>query len=406
MTFRDESRSRMDIPSAVRAARRAAAVAFLINGMALATLVSRIPAIKQGLGASDGQLGLALLGMAVGAILAFAVAGPLIARFGSRRVTALGGAALCVATPLVATAASPLTLGMLLALFGASKGAMDVAMNAQAVEVERRYGRPVMSSLHGLFSLGGLIGAALGGLMAGLDVSLALHFGGVGVLLGLLLLLSAPHLLPAQASGASRGPAFVLPTRALLGLGVIAVCAFVIEGAMADWSAVYLRGTLGTGAAYAATGYAAFSLAMTLTRFGGDAIAARLGAERVVRWGGLLAAVGVGLALGLGRPAFALVGFACVGLGMAIVVPLVFSAAGRTPGVAPGAAIAAVATMGYGGFLTGPPTLGFLAEAVTLRVALGVLALLGLLIALLSRNLRQAAPTDREGRVVESHLLT
>jgi len=168
---------------------------------------------------------------------------------------------------------------------------------------------------------------------------------------------------------------------------------------MADWSAVYLRDTLRTGAAYAAAGYAAFSLTMTLTRFRGDALVARLGAARVVRMGGMLAALGTGGAILLGQPGAALLGFACVGVGMATIVPLVFSAAGQTQGMPSGTAIAAAATMGYSGFLAGPPLIGFLAEGVTLRGALGVVALLGLVIAVLSGQMRRT--TGREAKEKE-----
>ncbi|MBB6097977.1 MFS family permease [Deinobacterium chartae] len=386
----------------VRAARTAVSTVFLVNGAALATWVSRIPAIKRDLGLSDGVLGLALLSMAAGALFAFSVTGYLIARYGSRRVTVAAGLLFCAALPLLAVAPSLALLVLTLALFGALNGAMDVAMNAHGVEVEARYGRPILSSFHGMFSLGGLIGAGIGALVAGAGITTEVHFAAAAVLLEAALLLVALRLLPTPPAHRPGDSVFALPSRSLLGFGIIAFCASMTEGSMADWSAVYLRDTLGTGAGYAAAGYAAFSLTMTAVRFGGDALVARLGPVFMVRWGGLVAAVGLGSALLLGHPAATLLGFACVGIGMATLYPLVFSAAGRTPGVTSGTAIAAVATMGYSGFLAGPPFIGLLAEGISLRGALGLVALLCLLIALLSPIVRRAerAP-EREAPALE-----
>lgn len=382
----------------LRAARQALSMVFLVNGAVLATWVSRIPAIKAALTLSDGQLGLALLGMAVGALIAFPLTGWLASRFGSRLVTITAGALYCLVLPLLALAPSLLTLTLVLMLFGGFNGAMDVAMNANGVEVEERYGRRILSSLHGLFSLGGLIGAGLGALAAYVELAPLPHFGIATLVLALTLLLVGPRLLASpikptssSADASDHAPLFALPTKAVLGFGLIAFCAYISEGAMADWSAVYLRGSLGTSAAFAASGYAAFSLTMTITRLVGDALVTRLGPMRVVRFGGLLSGVGLGAALLLASPISTLLGFACVGLGMATIVPLVFSAAGRTAGVAPSTAIAAVATMGYSGLLAGPPLIGFLAEVVTLRVALGSVAVLGIMIALLSGYVRRAA---------------
>ncbi len=376
----------------VRPAQLAVRAVFFANGATLATWVSRIPAIKGELKLTDGQFGLALLGMAAGALIAFPLAGLFIARFGSRLVTLAVGLAFCAALLTLAFAPSLIGLALLLAVFGACNGAMDVAMNAQGVDAERQSGRPLMSSFHGMWSLGGLGGAALGGLIAGHSLSPSWHFAAAGLVLALTLALAAPHLLPRPGAAEDAGPVFALPSRAVLGLGAIAFCAFLSEGAVADWSAVYLHESLRTGAALAAGGYAAFSLTMTGMRFGGDTLIARLGPVRVVQAGGLVAGIGLGAALLLGGPVPALLGFGCVGLGLAVLAPLVFSAAGHTPGASPGAAIAAVATLGYGGFLAGPPLLGLLAQAVSLRAALAVVALLCLLIALLGGAARPVPP--------------
>lgn len=362
-----------------------------MNGAILATWVSRIPAVKRDLGLSDGQLGLALLGMAVGALIAFPLTGVLTSRFGSRSVTLGAGALYCVTLPLLALAPSLPALTLTLLAFGAFNGSMDVAMNAHDVEVEERYGRSILSSFHGMFSLGGLVGAGLGAFAAHQGMPLGTHFTAGAVLLAVVLVLAFPRMVASRPTYRSGAPLFALPSRALLGFGIIAFCAHLSEGAMADWSAVYLRDTLGAGVAFAAVGYAAFSLTMTAARFTGDALVTRLGPVRTVRLGGLIAGLGLGVALLLGSPVFTLIGFACVGLGMATISPLVFSAAGRTPGVSSGTAIAAVATMGYTGFLAGPPFIGLIAGGVTLRVALGLVALLCLTVALLSGNVRRAS---------------
>ncbi len=300
----------------------------------MATWVSRIPAIKDKLGLNDGQLGLALFGIAIGALSSFPLAGFSVARFGSRVVTVGAGFCLAVALVLLCAASSLWELALALIFLGGSSGAMDVAMNAQGVEVEQRLERPIMGSLHGTFSLGGLSGAAFGGFLAGRGVVPLVHFGVVGAVAALLVALSAARLLAPVRSARKETapPVFALPDRALLGFGAITFCAFLTEGAMADWSALYLRDTLGTNAAFAAIGFAAFSLSMTLARFGGDALVARLGAARIVAGGGLLSAFGLAMALLWAQPVPALVGFACVGAGMASVAPLVFSAAGRASG--------------------------------------------------------------------------
>ena len=381
----------LPVPSSPGTARLAISLVFLVNGAVLATWVSRIPVIKGALALSDGQLGLALLGMAIGALIAFPITGFLTSRFGSRNVTLVTGVLYCMILPLLTLAVSLPMLALTLLAFGAFNGSMDVAMNAHGVEVEERAGRRILSSLHGMWSLGGLIGAGLGVLAAHQGLSPGTHLTVMGALLAVILVLVAPRLLASRPTRRSGDPVFSLPTPALLGFGLIAVCAFLSEGAMADWSAVYLRDTLQTSAAFAAVGYAAFSLTMTAGRFTGDALVTRLGPVRTVRYGGLLAGLGLGTALLLGSPVFTLVGFACVGLGLAAIAPLVFSAAARTPGVSSGTAIAAVATMGYAGFLAGPPLIGVIAEGVTMRVALSSVAVLGLVIALLSSNVRRAS---------------
>jgi len=366
------------VPRDLRAARLAVLAVFFLNGLMLANWVVRIPAVRESLSLSEGTLGLALLGVAVGALLSMPLVGGLAVRFGSRPVVVATALLLALAVGLPALAPSLPALVAALLLLGAANGALDVSMNAQAVAVEERYGRPIMSSFHAAFSFGGLAGAILGGLVASLGVGAAPHLLGVAVLAVAFALVACRGLLPAGADrgGEGGGPAFALPTKAVAGLGVISFCVLVGEGAMADWSAIYLDDTLGTGPALAAFGYAAFSLTMAIGRLFGDRLTERFGPVTLVRACGAISTLGLGAGLAVGHPIAALVGFACAGAGFSIVFPLALSAAGRVGTMAPGPALAAVATAGYFGFLVGPPTIGFAAELLSLGGALYLVVIL------------------------------
>jgi predicted MFS family arabinose efflux permease len=292
---------------------------------------------------------------------------------------------------LPAVAPSLLSLVPAIAVLGAANGALDVSMNSQAVAVEKGYGRPIMTSFHAAFSFGGLAGASIGGAVASAGIAPLPHLATIGALGATAAAVAYGALLPASADAADEGaPAFARPTRALLGLGVISFCVLLGEGAMSDWSAVYLNGTLGTGPGFAAAGYAAFSLAMAFGRLFGDGLAERMGPVRLVRACGALAATGLGVALFVGQPVFALVGFACAGAGFSVVFPAALSAAGRTEGMAAGPALAAVSTAGYTGFLVGPPTIGFVAELIGLGGALFVVVGLSAAVVLFAGAVRNA----------------
>lgn len=356
-------------------ARFAVAAIFFTNGALLASWVARIPAVQRHVEATEATLGAALLAAAVGALIALPISGGLVARFGSRQIIVFGATALCLALPLLALAPSLLGLAGALLLFGASNGMLDVAQNAQAALVESRYQRSIMSSFHGLFSVGGFVGAGVGGLVAAQDVSTAMHLGTVALIALLVVIIAVPQLLADPVSDLPAGPAFAWPARALLGLGVVAFCVLLAEGAAADWSAIYMQKSLGADPGLAAAGYAAFSLLMAAGRFAGDWLADRFAAARLIRIGGAIAALGLGTALIISQPAAALVGFGCVGAGISFVFPLLLSAAARTAGTQPSATIAAVATAGYTGFLVGPPVIGLAAQMFGLPLALGFVVL-------------------------------
>lgn len=383
-------------PRVPTASRLAVAALFFINGALIGSWVARIPAIKAGLGLNDGVFGLALLAMAGGALVAMPLAGGFSARFGSHLVTRTLVLVYAALLPALALAPSLWLLLAVLFVFGVGHGGLDVGMNAQAVAVQRRYPGSIMSSFHALFSTGGLVGAALGGWLASQELPPWMHFALMSGLLGGLALFTFPHLLDDRHDShdpddapANRHPLFVLPTRALAVLGVLAFCAMVGEGAMADWSAIYLRRVLQTTEGMAAAGYAAFSITMALTRFSGDWLATRLGPTTLVRLGGALAVTGFALALFVPSALAAMLGFACVGAGFATVVPMVFSAAGRTPGISAGLALSSVTTLGYLGFLLGPPIIGFAAEMMGLRNALLILVLTSALVVALAPSVRE-----------------
>jgi len=370
----------------LRTARQALLGIFLLNGVGLASWAAHVPTVKQKFALNDAALGGALLAVAVGSVGALLLGGHLVARFGSRTVLIVGAIGFCLLLPLLLVTPTLALLLVLLACFGATIGAMEVAANVEAFRVEERYGRPIMSTFHALFSVGGLLGAAVAGLTLARGVPGVAHMAGIALGLVALTAWSAPRMLPADIERHPVGSAIALPTGPLLGLGVLAFCCLVAEGAMADWSAVYLRDSLGTGPGFAAAGYAAFSIAMAAGRLGGDNLRTRLRPVPLIRISGAFAAIGLGVAVLIAHPLVALVGFACVGLGLANIVPVLFAAAGRAPGTAVGTGVAAVASAGYFGFLVGPPVIGFVAQLTSLAGGLGlVTALLALLAFLANR---------------------
>jgi predicted MFS family arabinose efflux permease len=378
-----------------KSARAAVRLLFFLNGALFATWASRVPAVQAEYGLSNGALGLALFSLASGAVMAMLLSGLIITRIGSDRVCRISGLTYGIMLPVIVLAPNLATFVPALFCFGASHAALDVAMNAQAVAIEKRYGKPIMSSFHALWSTGGLVGAAGGGLLAAHGVKPVMHFVLIALVFEAALVLVFPRLLNALeeriTDSVNRGiiPAFSLPSPTLLALGIVALCVMIGEGAMADWSAVYLHINIGTSESVAATGYAAFSIAMAGGRFLGDTLTARYQPVKLVRAGGTLAATGLLLTLVFGHAAISLAGFALVGAGFSTIVPIVFTAAGNTRGVAPGVALASVSSLGYLGFLLGPPVIGFGAEMFGLRVALGLIIATSLIAAGLASAVNQ-----------------
>ena len=347
-------------------------IAFLITGLAMSAWAPLIPYAKARLDISESTLGLLILCFGIGSLIAMPVTGGLVTRYGCRRVITWSLLVMCVS--LVCLAISPGIPGMALNLliFGLTLGATDVAMNMQAVVVEKASGRSMMSGFHGFYSLGGIFGAAI---MSGLLwLGLSPFYSLLLLTAALLLMLGygAPDLLPKAATDSDNDedhPFFVMPHGKVLLIGSLCFVAFLSEGAVLDWSAVFLTSARALDPVYAGLGFACFSIAMTLGRFTGDKIVSNLGGTRVVIAGGICAAAGFMLVVLVPHSAAAFIGFALIGAGASNIVPVLFTAAGNQHSMPVSLAIASVVSMGYAGLLAGPAVIGFVAEASSLGIA-------------------------------------
>jgi len=370
---------------ATEKARTAAGLMFFINGSAFATWASRIPAIQEKLQLGPGLLGVALLMMAVGALTAMCFAGRWIEMRGSATVTVAAMVGALIFLSVVAFSGNLVALCLLVGVFGLLLGTMDVAMNSHAVVVERAYQRSIMSGFHAQFSLGGIFGSTMGAIMAHFAIKPEIHFALCAVFLALLGAYFQKSLLSSQAdkntstesSGTMKNSlAHFARSKRLIALSTIMFCCFLIEGAVGDWSGVYLKGTLMADAGTAALAYASFSVLMTGGRFCGDWLNETLGKTMLVVGGSALALVGLLLIILFSNAWLAIAGFALIGLGVSNIVPIAFTAAGNVSEIPTGSAIATVALIGYFGLLAGPPIIGFTAELITLRLALLLLGAL------------------------------
>ncbi|EJM68616.1 MFS transporter [Pseudomonas sp. GM55] len=349
-------------------------IAFFIAGFGIAAWAPLVPYAKARAGLDEGTLGLLLLSLGVGSILAMPLAGMLASRFGCRKVATGGTLLICLALPLLATVTSTPALIAALFIFGAGLGTVDSTVNLQAVIVERASGKHMMSGFHGLFSLGGIVGAAGVSGLLGLGIS---PLGATLVVIVLLLIALAkavPHLLPYGSE--SSGPAFAVPHGIVLFIGGMCFIVFLAEGAALDWSAVFLAQERGIDTAYAGLGYAAFALTMTVGRLTGDKIVRRLGATRVIVFGGLTAAAGLFLATFASSWEAALVGYALLGAGCSNIVPVLYTAVGKQTVMPESIAVPAITTLGYAGILAGPAVIGFIAHGSSLSFAFALMAVL------------------------------
>jgi MFS family permease len=366
----------------LRRARIANTVVFFATGVLSGAWGSRIPSIKEHLDLSAGELGLAVLGLEAGAIIGLPAGGVLVGRLGSRSGLRIGFVALPAGLCAVALAQSLAALALSLAAMAAATSFVDVAMNAQGIELERRYGRPVLSGMHAGHPFGLVAGGLLGVAAAAGEVAVLHHFA-LTAALGLAVGLAATCRLVPEIGEPGR-TALVRPNRALLALGLIAFCAFLLDGAAYNWSAVHLRSELGADEGLAAVAFTLLSLGLAAGRLGGDRLVARHGRLRVVRGCGLVAAAGAALAVNAPSPSLALAAWAIFGLGLSVIAPAVLGAAPSVSDAPPSVAIAAVTTIGYLGSFSGPPAIGAVAELSTLSAALGMLVGVGAVICVLA----------------------
>ena len=373
-------------PAAGRAEQHSTRLLFLLAGFSAAAWASLVPVAKAATGVNEGQLGLVLLCLGIGSLLAMPVSGVVSTRHGCRKVLMVCGVALCACLPLLASVQNVFTLAAALFFFGAMIGTFDCVMNIQAVIVERDSKRPLMSGFHGFYSLGGLLGAATTSAIMDLGVSpfatvSAIALAGVLLLMGI-----RRHVLP--YGNPAEGPPFALPRGEVLFLGMLCMTVFLVEGSMMDWSAVMLTENHGMPVAQAGYGFAAFSLTMTFGRLTGDRIVARVGRRSVVTVGGLLAMGGILLATLVPLWQAALLGYAMVGLGCSNIVPVLFTAVGRQTSMPQSVAVPAMSTLGYAGVLAGPAAIGFIAHHSSLPMAFLLVAALMLFVAISGRFLK------------------
>jgi MFS family permease len=373
-----------------RRARTAITGIFFLNGAAFSGWYARLPTIQNKLDLTPGQLGIALLAAPLGLLCAQPAVGAVVARRGSHPVVALAPV-ICTAIVLPALAVNLGTLVLAVLVVGAANGALDVSMNAHGVAVERAAGKRMFNSLHAAFSFGALAGAGIAAGAAAADVAPLPHLAvaaGLGAVAAAALVRWLLH-----DEGHPEAPRLARPSRRLAAIGVVAFAALLAEGSVFDWSGVYMAREADAPAGLAPLGLAAFSLTMGFGRLGGDGVAARLGSASTAGGGAVVAAAGIGLAIGVPEPGAAIAGYALMGLGLSAVFPLALRAAGLA-GDRPGPALAAVSTVGYGGFLLGPPAIGALAQASSLRAALLLVPALCVVAAAFSSHVTDRHPAS------------
>jgi predicted MFS family arabinose efflux permease len=354
--------------------RLATRLAFLVAGFALACWAPLVPFAKERLGVDDGVLGMLLLCLGLGSVAAMLATGMLSARYGSKPIIIGGGLGLAFILPALAVASTPFTLGIALAAFGACLGSLDVAMNIHAVEVEKGADRPLMSGFHALFSIGGFIGSLLVTLLLSIKAGPLVATLLSSAVMVIAIIIAWPRLL--RTVQAEDAPLFVMPRGFVLLLAALAAITFLVEGAILDWSALLLTTQGRVDASHGGLGYMLFAIAMTVGRFAGDAITARIGDRAIILWGGFIAIAGFVVLLVSPIAILAMSGFLLIGLGASNIVPVLFRKAGTQTVMPSGLAVAAITTCGYAGVLIGPASVGFVADHIGLPGSFWMLAIL------------------------------
>lgn len=357
---------------------------FFLAGLTFFSWASRIPNIQERLHLDNASLGGVLLGLPAGLMTSLPLAGWLVAKFGSRHIAIFAAILYSCTLPVLGLVTSAWQLVGCLFIFGMGGNLLNISINTQAVGTESLYGRTIMASYHGLWSLAGFAGASIGNAFIGLGWLPWQHFLVITFLAFLMIAFTSSNLVPRDVAVGENRPLFARPDRSIINLGIIAFCSMICEGSMFDWSNVYFQKVVLPPKALAGIGLTAFASTMASGRFLGDWLATKWGIRRMLQFSGTLTAAGLLTAILLPFLLPALLGLLLVGAGVSSVVPIVYSAAGRSKVLSPGVALAAVSTIGYLGFLFGPPFIGFIAQVSSLRVSLGLIAILGAMIALLA----------------------
>jgi len=369
----------------VSSSRFAVKIIFFLNGFVHANYFSRLPRIQEQFSIDNGVVGLVLLASSIGALLAMPFTGWLIIRNGSRRVTIFGIFFYCALIPFIPLMPNLWSLMILFFILGVSSGMSDVAMNSQAVMVEKQMQKPIMTSFHALFSIGMALGAFAGAFFTKVGSGMFIHFTIVSIISLITLFVARYYLVHDKPeTKTTEEPAFRLPNAAMVSIGVIAFCSMLGEGAMADWSTNYMENIAKADHALAPIGLSAFALAMTIGRIFGDGAQVKFGDRSLMVACGLVATLGLVIAIIFSQPFMVIAGLFIVGIGLSAIVPIAYSIAGHTKDLPPGVGLAMVTTVGYSGFLFGPPIIGFIAQWENLRVALGFVAILFLVMTFLS----------------------
>ena len=369
-------------------ARVATNVLFFLCGISFASWASRIPDVKEFLQLSDAALGSVLFAMPIGSLTALPIAGVVIGKFGSRKVTLFAMLVYLLALPFLGLAKTPTSLAMALFIFGFGSDMLNISMNVQAVNVEKIQNRSIMSSFHAIFSVGFMVGAALGGLIAKQGINTFQHLTAIGMIDAVMGISVYRFLIVQDQKSDKASPLFALPDKSLMLLGIIAFCGMLSEGAMADWSVLYYKQVLNDPQGFTTAGFTAFSVAMVMGRIFGDRIVQSIGLRKTLLINCLIVFLGMSIALIVRNPYVIVLGFGVTGLGLSTIVPLIYSEAGHSKTMSAGVALAAISTVGIVGFLIGPVMIGYLSEFSSLRTALSSLIVLGLVGAFLTTKIK------------------
>lgn len=369
--------------------RLAVSLFYFGQGIAFASWASRIPDIKHSLNLSDGALGSILLALPLGQLVTMPISGSLVTKFGSKRILTITAPLYVLALSNLGLATAPWHLAAFLFLFGVVGNMCNIAVNTQGAEAEKLFGRPIMTSFHGAWSIAGFSGALLGLLMVNLHIIPYYHFWIIVALIWVNVFFNYKHLVPGKGATSERKPRlFVMPEGVLLQLGIIGFCSMATEGAMFDWSGVYFKEIVKAPTSLVILGYASFMIMMATGRFVGDKIIARMGRKRTIQISGLIISSGMFMSVLFPYVVTATLGFMLVGIGVSSIVPTVYSVAGKNGKIAPGMAIAIVSSVSYFGFLMGPPLIGYISQLSSLQYSYAVIGCFGLLVSFIVTKIK------------------